>query len=281
MKDEDRLRGLYSCWQFKSGSLNFRTVPIFHVIILFIIYKLNADSELGAFWIDLASSKRKTKLIQLQNCTICTFLLNSGKTDVLEEHSNSKIPKFETIPLQKYASGVQIYKMAANNLSRQKLIGDFRIQNVRKLKDFLSKKCPEFGKLPKFKECKLLQTVVSIENWWYMFQQEVKCPKKQKKAHWIFFLKCEICIEKVHQFKSNYFILTSIFMEKRLILKVKMIIMLWRPSVGALFCILRYLKDGFFFIPCSLEWARNYEKSVVQVPLGSYLFKTAQEKVYM
>ena len=232
MKDEDRLRGLYSCWQFKSGSLNFRTVPIFHVIILFIIYKLNADSELGAFWIDLASSKRKTKLIQLQNCTICTFLLNSGKTDVLEEHSNSKIPKFETIPLPKYASGVQIYKMAANNLSRQKLIGDFRIQNVRKLKDFLSKKCPEFGKLSLFKEFRLLQTVIGIENRWFVFQQRVKCPKKLKKEGWKFFWKCEICIEKLHKFKSKNLIFTSIYMKNHSIMIAKMIIILWRPFVG-------------------------------------------------
>ena len=34
----------------------------------------------------------------------------------------------------------------------------------QKTQRFIKQKCPEFGKLPIFKECKLLQTVVSIKN---------------------------------------------------------------------------------------------------------------------
>ena len=54
--------------------------------------------------------------------------------------------------------------MAVNNLFRFKKIDGFHIQNVRKLEDFLSKNCPEFGKLPLFEEFRLLQTVIRIEN---------------------------------------------------------------------------------------------------------------------
>ena len=119
--------------------------------------------------------------------------------------------------------------------SRQKFIDGFHIQNVTKLEDSLSKKCPDFDKLPLHKEFRLLQTVVSIENKWFVVQQEVKYPKKLKKAPRNFFWKCEICMEKIHQFQSNYFILTSIYMEKLLILKAKMIIIVWRPFVPCSF----------------------------------------------
>ena len=100
--------------------------------------------------------------------------------------------------------------MAVNNLSRHEKIDGFHIQNVRKLEDSLSKKRLEFGKLPIFKECKLLQTVISIENKWFVVEQVVKCPKKLKKIGWNFFWKWKIYMEKVHKIWSKYFILTSI-----------------------------------------------------------------------
>ena len=119
---------------------------------------------------------------------------------------------------------------------RQNFFDGFRNQNVRKLEDFLSKKCPEFGKLSLFKEFRLLQTVVSIENKWFMVQEGVKCPKKLKKEGWKFFWKCEICMEKVYRFQSKYFILISIFMENHSKSKAKMIIILWRPFVRGWLC---------------------------------------------
>ena len=142
------------------------------------------------------------------------------------------------------------WRILLKDLKEWNLFDVFRIHNLRKLKDSLSKKCPEFGKLPISKECELLQTVVDIENWWYVFQQGVKCPKILKKEGWNFFWECEICMETVYKIMSKYLIITSIFMENQPISKAKMIIILWRPFVACGVYRVKFLPSLYFQLTC-------------------------------